>query len=134
MNRKRSREVTMELLFENAIKKEEPIDLIENFKENTEYNINDLDMVYINRIVYGVNKNIKEIDENIEKYLVNWKIQRISKVNLSILRLCTYEILFEEDIPFKVAINEGVELAKKYSDEVSIKFINGVLDKIAKNN
>ena len=132
MNRKKSREVAMELLFENAIKKDDLKDLMEDFKEHTDHDLNELDMVYINKIIYGVRNNIEKIDLDIEKYLNQWKLTRISKVNLSILRLSTYEILFEDDIPFKVSINEGVELAKKYSDEASIKFINGVLDKIAK--
>lgn len=132
MNRKKSREVAMELLFENAIKKEDLRNLMEDFKEHTDHDLNELDMVYINKIIYGVRDNIEKIDSDIEKYLNQWKLTRVSKVNLSILRLSTYEILFEEDIPFKVSINEGVELAKKYSDEASIKFINGVLDKIAK--
>lgn len=132
MNRKKSREVAMELLFENAIKKDDLKDLMEDFKEHTDHDLNELDMVYINKVIYGVRNNIEKIDSDIEKYLNQWKLTRISKVNLSILRLSTYEILFEDDIPFKVSINEGVELAKKYSDEASIKFINGVLDKIAK--
>ncbi|SFA87698.1 transcription antitermination factor NusB [Clostridium frigidicarnis] len=132
MNRKKSREVAMELLFENAIKKDDLKDLMEDFKEHTDHDLNELDMVYINKVIYGVRNNIEKIDSDIEKYLNQWKLTRISKVNLSILRLSTYEILFEDDIPFKVSINEGVELAKKYSDEPSIKFINGVLDKIAK--
>ncbi len=60
----------------------------------------------------------------------NWKIERLSKVDLSILRLCTYELNFEEDIPSKVSINEAIELAKKYSGEKSATFINGVLGKM----
>lgn len=60
----------------------------------------------------------------------NWKIERLSKVDLSILRLCTYELKFEEDIPNRVSVNEAIELAKKYSGEKSATFINGVLGKM----
>ncbi len=133
MNRKKSREVAMELLFENSIKKEDTKDIIENFLETTEYDLENLDMKYIQGILKGVSENIEKIDEIIEKYLVNWKISRISKVNLAILRLATYEIIFDNEIPFKVSINEALDLGKKYSDESSVSFINGVLDNISKN-
>lgn len=134
MSRKRSREVAMELLFENSIKKEKQEEIIENFLENTEYDIENLDMEYIKEMLSGVENNISKIDETIEKYLVKWKLSRISKVNLSILRLATYEILFDDKIPFKVSINEALDLARKYSDESSVAFINGVLDKVSKDN
>lgn len=134
MSRKRSREVAMELLFENSIKKEKQEEIIENFLENTEYDIENLDMEYIKEMLEGVEINISKIDETIEKYLVKWKLSRISKVNLSILRLATYEILFDDKIPFKVSINEALDLARKYSDESSVAFINGVLDKVSKDN
>lgn len=133
MSRKRSREVAMELLFENSIKKEKPEEIIENFLENTEYDIENLDMTYIRDILSGMERNISQIDETIEKYLVKWKLSRISKVNLSILRLATYEILFDDKIPFKVSINEALDLTRRYSDESSVAFVNGVLDKISKN-
>lgn len=134
MSRKRSREVAMELLFENTIKKEKPEEIIENFLENTEYDTENLDMTYIRDILSGIENNISQIDETIEKYLVKWKLSRISKVNLSILRLATYEILFDDKIPFKVSINEALDLTRRYSDESSVAFVNGVLDKISKTN
>ena len=133
MSRKRSREVAMDLLFENSIKKEKPEEIIENFLENTEYDIENLDMTYIRDILSGIESNISQIDETIEKYLVKWKLSRISKVNLSILRLATYEILFDDKIPFRVSINEALDLTRRYSDESSVAFVNGVLDKISKN-
>ena len=134
MSRKRSREVAMELLFENSIKKEKPEEIIDNFLENTEYDTESLDMTYIRDILSGIENNISQIDETIEKYLVKWKLSRISKVNLSILRLATDEILFDDKIPFKVSINEALDLTRRYSDESSVAFVNGVLDKISKIN
>lgn len=68
--------------------------------------------------------------KKIKGNLKNWKIERLSKVDLSILRLCTYELKFEEDIPNRVSVNEAIELAKKYSGEKSATFINGVLGKM----
>lgn len=127
MNRRKSREIAMKLLFEMSINKEEYKEIIENFKEHTDSDLKDIDMVYIARVLDGVEKNKTVIDEKIETYLINWKLERVSKIDLSILRISTYEILFEEDIPDVVSVNEGIELAKKYSDEKSSTFINGVL-------
>ena len=127
MNRRKSREIAMKLLFEMSINKEEYKEIIENFKEHTDTDLKDIDMVYISRVLDGIGKNKEIIDNKIEAYLINWKLDRISKIDLAILRISTYEILFEEDIPDVVSVNEGIELAKKYSDEKSSTFINGVL-------
>jgi transcription antitermination protein NusB len=127
MNRRKSREIAMKLLFEMSINKEEYKEIIENFKEHTDVDLKDLDMEYISRVLDGVGKNTEVIDKKINSYLINWKLHRISKIDLAILRISTYEILFEEDIPDVVSVNEGIELAKKYSDEKSSTFINGVL-------
>ena len=127
MNRSKSREKAMELLFEMSINKEEYKEIIEIFKEHTDTNLKDIDMEYISRVLEGIGKNKDVIDKKIETYLINWKLHRISKIDLAILRISTYEILFEEDIPDVVSVNEGIELAKKYSDEKSSSFINGVL-------
>lgn len=78
-------------------------------------------------------ENRENIDKKIEDSLTKWKLDRISKVNLSILRLAIGEMLYIEDVPEKVAINEAIEMTKKYSDEKSVSFINGVLDKAFKN-
>lgn len=80
-----------------------------------------------------VTDNLEVIDEKIVGSLVNWKLDRISKVNLTILRLAVAEMMFVEDVPGSVAINEAVELTKKYSDEKSSSFVNGVLDKVLKS-
>jgi transcription antitermination protein NusB len=127
MNRRKSREIAMKLLFEMSINKEEYKEIIENFKEHTDVDLKDLEMEYISRVLDGVGKNTEVIDKKINSYLINWKLHRISKIDLAILRISTYEILFEEDIPDVVSVNEGIELAKKYSDEKSSTFINGVL-------
>ena len=82
--------------------------------------------------VTGIQKNEKEILETISKNLKEkWEISRISKINLALLKLATYEIVYAK-LPYKVVINEAVELAKKYGDEASPSFVNGILANIVK--
>ena len=130
MNRKLSREKTMELLFGMTLSKDTACETIENFVENYEGNIKEIDLTYVKRALIGVENNKEAIDEAISANLQNWKIDRISKVNLTILRLAAYEILFDENVPRNVAINEALEITRRYSDEKSVSFINGVVDKI----
>jgi N utilization substance protein B len=87
---------------------------------------------YCERLVEGVTKDLNDIDKVITRYATNWQLKRMAVVDRNILRLATFELLYLEDIPFKVTINEAVELAKKFGDEDSSKFVNGVLDKISK--
>ncbi|GFZ30463.1 N utilization substance protein B [Clostridium zeae] len=133
MNRIKTREIAVQLTYQMMINKEEPSEAIESFKEDFEGDITEIDDTYLNQVINGVNENKEQLDAVIEKYLVNWKLGRVSKVNLSILRVALYEILHFEDIPNKVAINEALEIAKKFSDEKSVSFINGVLDKALKD-
>jgi len=83
-------------------------------------------------LVLGVWSRQTEIDALIVRFSKNWKLARIAKVELTILRLAVYEILFSPDIPLRVALNEAIELSKRYGDENSRNFINGILDAIAK--
>lgn len=89
------------------------------------------DVAYATNLVDGVQKHIDKIDETISEAAIGWTLERMSKVDLSILRNATYEILFDRNIPKAVAINEAVELAKIYCDEGSPRFINGCLGRIA---
>ena len=132
MSRKKSREKAMEILFGMTISKDSVEEAIETFKDNIEGDINDADLEYITNILHGVEKNKVELDSILSGYLQNWKLERISKVNLAILRIAVYEIEYVDDVPGKVAVNEALEIAKIYSDEKSVSFINGVLDKILK--
>ena len=133
MNRKRSREIAMELLFGMTLSKNTLEETIETFLEDYEMKLNTIDLDYIKEILLKVEENKVEIDKKIEGALANWKLERVSKVNLSILRLAIAEMLYMEDIPEKVAINEAIEMTKKYSEDKSVSFINGVLDKAFKN-
>ena len=132
MKRQKSREKAMELLFSMELSKNSYEETIETFEEDYEMDLKTIDVDYIKTVVRTVTFEMKKIDEVIEKALVNWKLDRISKVNLTILRLAVGEMMFIDDVPGRVAINEAVELTKKYSDDKSCSFVNGVLDKVLK--
>lgn len=132
MNRRKSREIAMKLLFEISINTNEVKEVIESYKENNE-GFDDVDFDYVENILVGVNENKEFLEKIIEGNLTNWKLSRISKINMSILKLAVYEICFDEDIPEKVSANEAVNLAKKYSDEKSPAFVNGVVGNIIKS-
>ena len=132
MNRTSMREQAFRLIYSLEIQKQEPIEnQIELFIENN--NIENEDAKeYISDAVLGIDENKEDIEERIKKNLkADWKIERISKVDLAILKLAIYEIKYKES-PYKVAINEAAEIAKKYGEDTSKNFINGVLASIVK--
>ena len=132
MKRQKSREKAMELLFSMELSKNTYEETIKTFIEDYEMDLKTIDVDYIKNVVKVVTDNLEDIDSRIVNALVNWKLDRVSKVNLTILRLAVGEMLFVDDVPGSVAINEAVELTKKYSDEKSTSFVNGVLDKVLK--
>lgn len=132
MNRTEIREQAFKLIYSLEIqKKEEKEEAIELYIESN--NITDKNAIaYIKDAIFGIEKKEKDIMEKIEKNLkADWKIERISKIDLSILKLAIYEIKYK-DIPFKVVINEAVELAKKYGEDNSKNFVNGILASVVK--
>lgn len=126
MMRKRSeeREQAFCLLFQSLFNTDENFEI---YEENIE-SVGD----YARSIALGVEEKKDNLDGLIEKYSKGWKVKRLPKVNLAILRLAAYEILFVDDVPESVAINEAVELAKKYSGESDYSFINGILGALVK--
>ena len=132
MNRSEIREQAFKLIYSLEIqKKEELEDQIELYIESNNI-VNKSAIEYIKDAVFGIEEHKEEILEKIEKNLkAEWKIDRISKIDLAILKLAIYEIKYKE-IPFKVVINEAVELAKKYGEDSSKNFINGILASIIK--
>lgn len=132
MSRRETRETAMKLLFQISINKEDTSEVIDNYKESSEEELQNVDFSYVSEVIKGVQDNMASIDEVIEKNLRNWKIDRIPKIDLAILRLAVFEIKYKEEIPQNVAINEAIELSKKYCDDKSFPFINGVLDSIIK--
>ena len=128
MNRKTARENAFLLLFESVCKKDETAEEI--FEKAT--NVRSLEVDdYVKKVFFGVAENQRAIDEYISKCLVGWNKERISCVSTAILKLATYEMAYIDDIPSKVSINEGIELAKKYDDEKAYSFVNGVLNAVA---
>jgi len=85
------------------------------------------DTTFLRYLLDGVIRNQNEIDDEIKKYLRGWKLERIANVDRAILRLAFFEIMFEEQTPDKVVMNEAIEIAKLFSDEQSHRYINGVL-------
>lgn len=130
MNRSLIREETFKLIYSLEIQKNE------NLEEQMELYLEENDIKddnakeYLKDAILGIEKNKKDIVSNIEKNLKpDWKIDRISKIDLAILKLAIYEIKYKE-LPFKVVINEAVELAKKYGEDTSKNFVNGILASI----
>lgn len=131
MQRSAMRELAFKLVYEIEIQKQAAEDQLEIFIENNE--ITDKNVVeYLRDIKNGIEKNTDEINGLIVRNLKdNWSLNRISKINLSLIKLAIYEMLYKE-LPYKVAINEVVELAKKYADESAPVFINGILASVVK--
>lgn len=130
MGRRASREAVMKLLYQLEIQKNDRNEQIDMALEDETYT--ESDRAYIRSIVDGIAEKVTHLDSIIEKYAMGWKITRLSKIDLSILRIGIYEILYREDIPFSVSVNEAVELAKKYSNEDAGAFVNGLLAKVTK--
>ena len=129
MNRRESREMVLGLLFELEYNKgEQAEDIIHYAEQCRDFERNG----YISRVFFGAYEKLGELDEVIEKHAVGWKKERMSGVSLAIMRLAVYEILFADDIPDAVSINEAVELAKTYDDDAAASFINGILNAVLK--
>lgn len=132
MSRTEIRELAFQLIYSLEIQNKEDLqEKIDLYLEDNEIEDNSA-REYIIDAVNGIKENEAEIVEIIKSILAEkWTIERISKINLSILKLAIYEMKYKE-IPFKAEINEAIELAKKYGDESSGKFINGALAKAVK--
>lgn len=132
MNRSAIRELAFKLIYSLEIQKNQDIqEQIELYLETNE--ITDKRAIeYIEDTITGINANLEDIVNLIQKNLkADWTLERISKIDLSLLKLAIYEIKYK-DIPYKVAINEAIELAKKYGEETSKNFVNGILASIMK--
>ena len=128
MTRKQAREEAFILIFEKAFNDAAAEEILEIAAEARDLVPDE----YINTVFYGVYENLGEIDALISENAIGWKIGRIGKTALSILRLSIFEIKFMEDIPVSVSINEAVELSKKYAGTEDSAFVNGILSSVAK--
>ncbi|MBR2474358.1 MAG: transcription antitermination factor NusB [Clostridia bacterium] len=128
MKRRLAREYAFKLIYELGVQTEKDMaSLIADTAEAQEFEPDD----YIRKAVRGVSEKKEELDALISESAKKWRLERLSLASLSIMRLATYEMLYMEDVPFCVAINEAVELAKSYDHDKSPKFINGILNAIA---
>jgi len=128
MQRKTARENAFILIFESIFKTDEVAEEI--FTKATQIRGLEYDD-YVKETFFGSCENSEVIDSAVERHLTGWKKERISPVSKAIIRLAAYEIMFMSDVPTRVSINEAVELAKKYDDEKSYSFVNGVLNALA---
>lgn len=131
--RTQAREYALKILYKIDIIQESPKEALGNFWAYCDEEFDAESKEFVGVLVNGTAENTKVIDEEITRYAVNWQIHRMPIIDRNILRLAAFELLYLPDIPSKVSINEAIELAKKYGDKDSGKFVNAVLDKIKKN-
>lgn len=124
-----SREIAMKRLYAETVGGS---DTLEDALEQTEHTMSDEDMLFSDRLYEGVHTYEAEIDKIIEAHAKDWSLARIAKVDLSILRIAVYELLYEPGIPEGATVNEAVELAKLFGGDKSSGFVNGILGAIAK--
>ncbi len=130
MTRRESREAIFQLLYAREYFKDtDSAEFFAYYSENAEKTYND----FVKTVFFGVCDNMEAIDGEIESSSVKWKVSRMARVTRNILRLAVYE-LTQTDVPAKAIINEALELAKKFDDEQSPAFINGILNKIARDH
>ena len=128
MTRRMAREEAFILIFEKVFSKENVEDILSLASEARDLVPDD----YVKTVFSGVYEHIDELDGIISENAVGWKIERISKTALCVLRLSLFEIKYMEDIPLSVSINEAVEICKKYATEEDASFVNGILSSVVK--
>ncbi len=126
-----SREHALKILYQLDITKRPVNAIIAQYWDGEEHADSQM-KDYANLLSAGVEKNLIPIDQKISAYATNWQLKRMAVIDRNVLRIGLFELQYTKDIPPKVAINEAVELAKKYGDLESSKFVNGILDKIHK--
>ncbi|MCX8031225.1 MAG: transcription antitermination factor NusB [Thermodesulfovibrionales bacterium] len=138
MKRRKAREYALQFLYAMDIKDKLNNKNLSYLKDELrffwdEFKEKDKDIIEFSEgIILGTIENLKEIDKYIISVAQNWKLNRMSAVDRNILRFSTYEIIYRKDIPAAVTMNEAIEIAKQFSASESAAFINGILDKIAK--
>lgn len=129
--RTQSRECALKILYQAELTRREIHVAAEHFWGEFE-TVDDNVRTFTDRLTSGIEKNLEEIDRKISAHATNWQLKRMAVIDRNVLRIGVFELLHATDIPPKVTINEAVELAKKYGDLESSKFVNGILDKIHK--
>ena len=129
--RTKAREVVLQFLYQQDLRKDDWLSNIPDFEllNDAEEDVADFAVT----LIKGTLENIDILDDLISKSAQNWQIKRMSTVDRNIMRMAIYELIYDPEIPVKVSINEAINLAKKYGDEESGKFVNGILDKIKRD-
>ncbi len=130
--RTQSRECALKILYQKDVTNFGLDVIAERFWQDAHEEYSPQIREFTTRLVYGVSEHCQEIDQKIMAYATNWQLKRMAFIDRNILRLGVFELFYAEDIPPKVTINEAVELAKKFGDLESSKFVNGILDKMHK--
>ena len=128
--RTKARQLALQILYQVDITHDSSQNSLEKFWKSQKEQIDSTIKEFALELVAGIQKNISLIDQKIAQYAKNWELRRMAVVDRNILRQACFELLFRTDIPPKVAINEAIELAKRFSEADSGKFVNGILDKI----
>ena len=126
-----SREIALKILYASEITGEPVDDAARKFWENEVIGGDEV-KTYAEMLVSGVGSHLEEIDSAISRFAANWEIGRMATIDRNIIRIAAFELMFLDDIPPKVAMNEAIEIAKKYGDKDSGKFVNGILDRISR--
>jgi len=129
--RTQSREYALKILYQAELTRREIHLASEKFWSEFE-SIDEHVRSFSDRLTSGVEENCQKIDDKISEHATNWQLKRMAVIDRNVLRIGVFELIYADDIPPKVTINEAVELAKKYGDIESSKFVNGILDKIHK--
>jgi len=132
INRKKLRELSMKLIFQFTFYPNPELDRQTELFLGQQENLTDEDREFISERMKDIYGKLNGIDREISAKTEGWKLSRMSRVDLSLIRLAKYEMDYDDEVPVKVAINEAVELAKIYGGEESPKFVNGVLAKLVK--
>lgn len=130
MKRKETREEAVKIAYSMDVNKDFNRNLLTQYIEHFE--LVDMDLDYLNKTINDMIDHMEEIDRYVTENSKDWKINRIAKVDLAVLRVALAEILYNKSIPESVAINEAVEISKKFSNEDSHKFINGILGTVVR--
>ena len=128
--RRKSRELALQVLFQGELVEQN--DLLDFEEFCVHFQVNKKAIPYAKKLLDGVLEKSDVLNQLISKYAENWRLERMSVIDRNILRLAVYEVHYQNDVPTTVAINEAVEIAKRYSTDDSGPFINGILDAMAR--
>jgi N utilization substance protein B len=126
--RSRARRLAMQGLYEWQMSANAPLDILNNYKQ--QHDLKDVDLEYFQALLLGVPDHLRDLDQSLSPYLSR-PLKEVDPIELAILRLAAYELRYCPEVPYRVVLNEAVELAKTFGAEAGHKFVNGILDKLA---